>query len=133
MKRLRYYLATFAALLTLAAVAVPAPAYAWSPFGDACPSGGAGSGSTVCGTEGSNTDNTIAGSNGLIMKIVNVIALVGGIAAVIIIIIAGLRFVTSGGSSDAVAGARRALIYSVVGLVILVLARTLVAFILGKL
>lgn len=131
MKRLTYYLAVFASLFTLAVVAIPAPAYAWSPFGDACTNGGTGS--TVCSTEGGNTNNTIAGSDGLIMKVVNVVALVGGIAAVIIIIISGLRFVTSGGSSDGVAGARRALTYSVIGIVIIILARTLVAFILGKL
>lgn len=121
-------------LLLLFAVATPllmaSGASAYSPFSAACDSDTADS--AVC-TDGKNTSDPITGSNGLIMKIVNVVAVISGVAAVIIIVVAGFRFITSGGSSDEVAGARRAIIYASVGLIIIVLARTIVAFVLSAL
>jgi hypothetical protein len=119
------------ALLLCSLFAVPQqPAYAWGPF-DGVKCTGAVNESTVCADKSKSAD-PIAGSGGLIMKIINILAFVAGLAAVIIIILAALRFVTSGGSSEDVAGARRTLIYALVGLVILILARTLVAFTLGR-
>lgn len=132
MKGFKRYIAILASILCLTALA-PAPAYAWNPFGgldEEC--SGNASTSAVCGDRG-KTDDPISGRNGLIMKIVNIVAFVGGGIAVIIIILAGLRFVTAGGNSEDVAGARRTLIYAFVGLVVIALARTLVAFIIGKL
>jgi hypothetical protein len=113
-----------------------AVAASWNPFDDACQSGG--DKSAVCqdsqkqASDSANGD-PITGPNGLIIKIANVIAFVAGAAAVIIIILAGLRMVTSGGSSEDVAGARRALIYAAVGLAVISLSRIIVGFIIGSL
>jgi hypothetical protein len=41
--------------------------------------------------------------------------------------------VTSGGSTEDIAGARRALIYAVVGLIVIALARVIIGLILGML
>ena len=126
-KKFSLLLATFVAL----SMALPATtSAAWSPFGGVNCSGAA-SKSVVC-QDRRRIGNPLTGPNGLIMLIANVIAVVGGIASVVIIVLAGLRFVTAGGSSDDVAGARRTLIYAVVGLIIIVLSRTIVAFTLGK-
>ncbi len=103
---------------------------AWNPFAEVCNNGG--SGSAVCEDRGPSGGNPLTGSDGVIMKIVNIIAVIAGAAAVIIIILAGLRYVTSGGSSDDLVGAKRTLIYAVVGIIVIVLARTIVAFTLGK-
>ena len=64
------------------------------------------------------------------MKVVNLVAVIAGAAAVIIIILAGLRYIQSGGNSEDVTGARRAIIYAVVGLIFIVLARSLIALVL---
>lgn len=104
-----------------------------SAFNEACKSGAA-SDSTFCtDSRRATSSNPLTGSDGVIMDVVNIVALIAGAAAVIIIVLAGLRFVSSGGSSEDIAGARRTIIYALVGLVILVLARTLVAFIIGRL
>lgn len=69
----------------------------------------------------------------IIKVAITVIAIVVGIAAVIMIVIAGLRFVTAGGDAQAVASARSTIIYALVGLVVAVMAESLVAFVLNKL
>ncbi|MDB5169978.1 MAG: hypothetical protein JWN82_374 [Candidatus Saccharibacteria bacterium] len=110
-------------------LASPHASAAWNPFsGVDCTTG---NGSAVCEDKGTGAD-PISGPHGLIIKVVNIVAFIGGLAAVIIIVLAGLRFITSGGSSEDVAGARRALIYAAVGLAVLALARTLVVFIINR-
>ena len=100
------------------------------PLGGIC--NGAGSASAVC-QDKNNKTNPLTGSDGLILKVANIIAIFAGVAAVIIIILAGLRFVTSAGSSEDVAGARRTIIYASVGLVVIVVARALIGLVIGNL
>ena len=67
-------------------------------FNNVC--SGSGSNSTVCQerVSGSNpSSNPLIGPNGLLLKISFIIATIAGIAAVIVIIVSGLRFITSGG------------------------------------
>jgi hypothetical protein len=48
------------------------------------------------------------------------------------IILGGLKYITSGGDAQKVASAKSALIYAIVGLVIVALAQAIVRFVLGK-
>ena len=48
------------------------------------------------------------------------------------IIYGGFRYITSGGDSGKVTGAKNTIIYAVIGLVIVVLAQVIVKFILDK-
>jgi|SRR5665213_1985295 len=68
-----------------------------------------------------------------IQNIVNLITVVGGIAAVIVIIYAGLRLVTSGGNPEGVKTAKNAIIYTIVGLVIIAFAQAIVHFVIVNL
>jgi hypothetical protein len=52
-----------------------------------------------------------------------------GMVAVIMIFVAGFRFITSDGSPDKAAGARKTVINAIIGLVIVVLSTGLVSFI----
>lgn len=56
-----------------------------------------------------------------------------GIAAVITIIIAGLRMITGGANPESVSGARSAIIYAVVGIIVAIIAQLIVAFVLDRL
>jgi hypothetical protein len=49
------------------------------------------------------------------------------------IIVGGLRYVTSGGSDASVTGAKNTILYAVIGLVIVALAQVLVHFVLSNL
>ena len=68
----------------------------------------------------------------IVKVVIQILSFVAGIAAVIMIIVAGLKFITSGGDSSGVASAKTALIYALVGLVVVVLAQVIVHFVLGK-
>jgi len=77
-------------------------------------------------------DNPIAGPGGLINNLVNVIAIVIGVAAVIVIIFGGFKYVTSGGDPQKTASAKNTILYAVIGLVLAVLAETIVRFTISK-
>lgn len=63
----------------------------------------------------------------------NIAYFAAGAVAVIIIIFAGYTFVTSGSDPAKVTKAKNAIMYSVVGLVFVVLAFVITRFIIGKL
>ena len=68
----------------------------------------------------------------LIKNILNVFSWVVGIAAVIMIIIAGFRYIVSGGESGGVTGAKNAILFAIVGIVIVAIAQIIVQFVLTK-
>jgi hypothetical protein len=76
--------------------------------------------------------NGASGLNGVVNSILNLLSVIVGVAAVIMIIISGFRYITSGGDASKVGGAKSALIYAIVGLVIVALAQVIVHFVLAK-
>lgn len=87
--------------------------------------------SSVC-KEKENTGNPLVGPDGIITKVIQILVIILGIAAVIVIMVAGLSFVLSSGDPAKIATARNAIIYASVGLAVAVLAQTLVVFVLKK-
>lgn len=67
----------------------------------------------------------------VVQIVVNILLFIVGLVAVIMIIVSGIRFVTSGGDSGAVASAKNTLLYSVIGLVVAFLAFAIVSFVLN--
>jgi heme O synthase-like polyprenyltransferase len=63
----------------------------------------------------------------------SVIYFVIGAFAVIVIILAGYTFITSSGDAAKISKARNAILYSVIGLVVVIMAFAITAFIYGKL
>jgi hypothetical protein len=93
--------------------------------------------STVCTALGSDANCTTdphgsTNLNSVIKTIVNILSWVVGIVAVIMIIIAGFRYVTAGGDSSNVASAKNTLIYAIVGLVVAASAQIIVHFVLNQ-
>lgn len=70
--------------------------------------------------------------NDLVANLVNLLTIIIGIVAVIMIIIGGFKFITSNGDSNRIASARQTIIYAIVGLIIVALAQFIVRFILSK-
>jgi cytochrome bd-type quinol oxidase subunit 2 len=70
--------------------------------------------------------------NSLITSIINIFSLVVGIVAVIMIIIGGLRYITSGGESSNITSAKNTILYAIIGLVVVALAQFLVRFVLAR-
>jgi hypothetical protein len=70
--------------------------------------------------------------NTTLASVINLLSIVAGIIAVIMIIIAGVKFMTSGGDAGKVASARSSVIYAIIGLVIVVLSQTFVFFVVDR-
>ncbi len=70
--------------------------------------------------------------NNLIHTIINLLSVVVGVVAVIMIIVGGLRYITSGGSDTSVTGAKNTILYAIIGLIIVAMAQILVRFVLSK-
>lgn len=64
--------------------------------------------------------------------IVNLLTIIVGIVAVIMIIINGLKFITSNGDSGSITSAKQGIAYALVGLIIAALAQVIVRFVLGQ-
>ena len=70
---------------------------------------------------------------GAIKLAIDVLSIIIGIGAVIGVLVSALRFTLAHGDSSAIANARSSLTYSLVGIVVTVLAQTIVIFVIDKL
>jgi hypothetical protein len=124
-------------LLTLvAALGLVVPMAAVASAEDVNVNGGLACGANIEFTTGANcdADGTEAGTkvDNLVKNVINILSLVVGIAAVVMIIIGGLRYVTSNGDSGQVGNAKNTILYAVVGLVVVALAQVIVRFVVSK-
>lgn len=112
----------------LSAIALPAPKVSASLFDgaktDAC-NGVALSSGAGCTDTGGTLNKTLT-------LALNMFSIVIGVIAVIMVIVAGIKYITSQGESAHVAGAKDTLIYAIVGLVIVAMAQVIVHFVLGR-
>ncbi|MBA3758549.1 hypothetical protein H0X10_02865 [Candidatus Saccharibacteria bacterium] len=81
-----------------------------------------------CGDQGDAESRV----NEIIRLVINIFSLIVGVIAVIMIIIGGLKYITSGGDSSNVSGAKNTILYAIIGLVIVALAQVIVRFVLQK-
>ncbi|CAN5341487.1 hypothetical protein BH09PAT4_BH09PAT4_08620 [soil metagenome] len=132
-KKMKNIALSLAALATLLApgLAFTAPAFAATDLQNNLCSGtnldltGA---KTDCGTGAGATTSL----NTLLTQIVNIFSAVVGVVAVVMIIVGGLRYITSGGDSGKVGTAKNTLIYAIIGLVVVALAQIIVHFVFAK-
>ena len=86
--------------------------------------------------EGCEATGTCAGGQAnltnIIGTVVDILSIVVGALAVIMIIVGGLRYITSGGDSGNVSSAKNTILYAVVGLVIVVFAQVIVSFVINE-
>lgn len=69
----------------------------------------------------------------LVLEVVNILLLGIGIVATIMLIVGGLKYVTSTGDPNKTNSARNTIIYALVGVVVAVFARAIVLFVLDRL
>ena len=84
-------------------------------------------GSGVC-----HYKNTRSSSSTIIKNIVNILLYIVGASAVIMIIISGLKYITSAGNPSGVASAKSTLLYSVVGLAVAMVAYVIVNWVISS-
>jgi hypothetical protein len=96
----------------------------WRWFADATWNGGTGK---IDGYDGPKADATP-----LLESILNVVWWVLGIVSVIMIIVSGIKYLTSNGDPQKAASAMRTILYSVIGLVVAISAFAITNFVIGK-
>lgn len=84
----------------------------------------------ACNVAGTDATTQI---NNIVHTIVNLLSAIVGIVAVIMIIVGGFRYITSGGNDTSVTAAKNTILYAVIGLVVVALAQIIVRFTLSKL
>jgi len=121
-----------AGLFLIGAIMVsPTVSYAqYNPLNEACKGN---SNSPSCKASSRTTKNPITGDNGLILSVANILSVFAAISAVIVMIISGMRMISASGDSQAISKAKKAVLAAAIGLVVIILARSIIAFVVGGL
>ena len=122
-------LALAAGCLGLVVAVSPADVSAKSIISEACTFAPE---SETCKSDADAKQNPLTGTSGTLYKVSLIISVVAGIAAVIVIIVSGIRYMTSGGDSQKVSSAKNTMIGAIAGLLIIVLAQTIITFIVKR-
>ncbi len=86
----------------------------------------------VCGTGANNINIPGCGKNADQSLVANIISIVSGVAGAVcllIIVIAGLRYVISNGNPESITKSKNAIIYAAIGLVVSLSAYMIVRFV----
>jgi hypothetical protein len=92
----------------------------------------AGAASSAYCQDTKSATNQVYGKHGAIVITSYIIASVAGVAAIIVIVIGGIRFMVSGGDPSSVASARNSIIYALVGLILIAASETIFVYVLDK-
>ncbi|PID32354.1 hypothetical protein CR970_01125 [Candidatus Saccharibacteria bacterium] len=118
-------LAGIVAAFSLVAAAVPSVALADSKA-DVCEGVGLADGGSGC-SEGSGPNVESA-----VKLAIQLLSYIAGVASVIMIIVAGLRYITSNGDPSGIKGAKDAIVYAIVGLIVVVISQSIVRLVLSE-
>lgn len=120
-------------LFMLAAIALPAgSATAENVLDPACQDNPT---ATICqanNEEQTQQSNSIFGQSGVLTKIARLIAIVIGVAAVIMIIVGGLQYVLASGDPSNITNAKNTILYAIIGVVVALLAQGIISFVLVR-
>ena len=89
-------------------------------------------------SECSGNDAAICKTNpslisGILGTVISILLFIAGTIAVIMIIVGGLRYITSDGDAGKASQAKNTIIYAIVGLVVSIMSYGIVAFVVGRL
>lgn len=84
-----------------------------------------------CAAPAGASDNLFS-QGGIFQQISNTLIFLVGAIAVIMLIIGGLRYVTSNGEASSIKGAKDTITYAIVGIVVAILSFAAVSFVIGR-
>jgi hypothetical protein len=87
--------------------------------------------SAICDDARNETD-PVSGPNNVVTRVANVLAFAAGFIALVVLVVSGIQFMLSRGDPQKAASARSAIIYTVIGVVVIVFARAIVVYIAGR-
>ena len=113
--------------LTVVPVLLTSTSFAYDPLSLACETDTGKIQSPNCPTQ--PTTNPLTGKDGILLKVAKVIALIAGFAALLVIIISGISYITADGDAQKAKKARGALVGALIGLAIIAVAGTIITFV----
>lgn len=125
MKKILISILSVFTLAAVVAVAVPDSAQAAVNVFQNC---GANGDTAVCKATG----DKLFGPNSIWTNIINTLIFVTGSISVLMIVIGGLRYATSGGDQGSITSAKNTILYAVVGLILSVMGYAIVNFVLSR-
>ena len=125
-KRFGSTLAIVASIAVIALGSIGTPVLA----ADECDTSSGLSGGMDC-AKNDDMPEDLTGDNGIVTTVINTMLFIVGILSVIMIIYAGIRYVTAHGDKGQVEGAKNTLIYAIVGLIVSIVAYALVNWVVG--
>lgn len=85
----------------------------------------------ACAAPTGSADNLFV-AGGIFQQISNTLIFLVGAIAVIMLIIGGLRYVTSNGEAASIKGAKDTITYAIIGIVVAILSFAAVSFVIGR-
>lgn len=116
--------------VAFASLVFTANVLAANPLGEACT--GSGANSSYC-KDVKNTNDPLTGSGGILSKVAQILLMVVGVVSVAFLILGGIKYILANGDSSQLSSAKNTIIYALIGLVVAVLAESIIAFVLNKL
>lgn len=128
MKNIFQRMIIMTAVVLSLSVGYSTPAYAAD-----CPKDGTSAGQVVegIGVTGDSCDKNKDRIVNIIGDITRLISYFAGVIAVIMVIVAGFKYITSGGDSAKVTSAKNTLIYALIGIAVAVLAQFIIQFVIS--
>lgn len=77
-------------------------------------------------------NNPLFGSDSIVENVANILAFVVGAAAVMVMIINGIKLIASQGEPQELTKSRNAIIHAAIGVIVVVLARSIIFFVLKR-
>lgn len=125
-KRFGSTLAIVASMAVIALGSIGTPVLA----ADECDTSSGLSGGMDC-AKNDDMPEELTGDNGIVTTVINTMLFIVGILSVVMIIFAGIRYVTAHGDKGQVESAKNTLIYAIVGLIVSIVAYALVNWVVG--
>lgn len=132
------YLSVVGVMLFSVSLVLSPATQAYDPYRGVECSGKARS-SAVC-VEERDRRNPLYGNDGILIKIADIIAYFAGAVAVIMILVGSFRFITAGSDvsksgrpDDDVENAQRTIVNALIGLAVIILARTIINYVVTRL
>ena len=121
--------------MTLVAFSAMAPIYAVNTTTTATKcdneAGLDGAVNTGCAVGKGQSTKGLFDNDGIVRTVINTMLFIVGLLSVIMLIYAGIRYVTAHGDKSQVEGAKNTMIYAIVGLVIAIVAYAIVNWVIG--
>jgi hypothetical protein len=107
------------AFITATVLLTPAMALAATPKSQVCSGAGLGA---DCTTGGTNVPT-------IVTRAIQLFSVILGLVAVVMVLIAGLKYMTSNGDAGQVASAKNTLMYAIIGIIVAALAQAIVKYV----